>query len=46
MVLAPDFIILDLDCIEEGDKVIVKSINKVMPLTHHREQQSYQMIHH
>lgn len=26
LVLAPDFIVLDLDCIEEGDRIIVKSL--------------------
>jgi hypothetical protein len=37
LVLAPDFIIMDLDCIEEGDRVILKSMSKVMPLGHYRE---------
>ena len=37
LVLAPDFIVLDLECIEEGDRIILKSLGKVMPLVHYRE---------
>jgi hypothetical protein len=37
IVLTPDFIVMDIDCIENNDKIIMKSINKVMPLVHYRE---------
>jgi hypothetical protein len=37
LVLTPDFIVMDLECIEENDRVIMKSINKIMPLVHYRE---------
>jgi hypothetical protein len=29
LVLAPDFVVLDLECIEENDRVLVKSVHKV-----------------
>ena len=44
LVLTPDFIVMDLECIEEHDRVIMKSINKVMPLVHYRELQNLQMV--
>ncbi|CDW80092.1 UNKNOWN [Stylonychia lemnae] len=45
LVLVPDFIILDLDCIEDGDTVVLKNVQRVQSLGHYREQQSMQMVY-
>jgi hypothetical protein len=37
IVLAPDFIVMDIECIEDNDRLIIKSFDKVMPLVHYRE---------
>ena len=43
LVLAPDFIVLDLDCIEDGDHLIVKQYDEVRPITQIREAQTAQV---
>ena len=40
LVLAPDFIVMDLECIEDGNKVILKSYNDVKPIPALRQHQS------
>ena len=32
LVVAPDFIVVDVECIEDGDTVVLKSVEKVQPL--------------
>jgi len=32
LVVAPDFIVMDVECIEDGDTVILKNVEKIQPL--------------